>query len=455
MPMTLNATSPMKAIRKLRTDRAAVSARLNDSLGKLRTMYGAATDRALTESEKAEEARLSAGRDNAKREIETIDEQILEAASAAEAERSADPMTAVTGAARLAADQDPNRGFRTPREFVAAVVDARGERGAAIDERLRPLEQRAAAGGDEQSGSSDSHGGFLVPRGFLPNMISVAAEMDPTAGLTRRIPMASPSVDIPARTDKDHSTSVSGGLRVYRRKETQTVTASRLQTELLNFKAESLMGIAYATEEIMTDSAISFAALIADGFRDEFGSKLIDEKIDGTGVGEYLGVLKAGCKIAVAKESGQAADTINGTNLAKMRARCWRYGSSIWIANHDTLPQLMAAHIAGTNGDVFLFAPGNGSDKPDTLFGRPVVFTDAAKTVGDEGDLVLGVWGEYGEGNVGGLEQAESMHVRFIENERALRFVQRNCGQPLWRVPLTPKNGAATLSPFVTLAVRA
>ena len=49
---------------------------------------------------------------------------------------------------------------------------------------------------------------------------------------------------------------------------------------------------------------------------------------------------------------------------------------------------------------------------------------------------------------------AESVHVRFLNNERAFRVVARNAGRSWWRSALTPKNGD-TLSPFVALGARA
>ena len=107
------------------------------------------------------------------------------------------------------------------------------------------------------------------------------------------------------------------------------------------------------------------------GFKDEFGSKALSERIAGTGNGEPLGILNSPCKISVAKEGSQVADTINGLNIVKMRKRCWRYGQAIWLANHDTYEQLLKAHVTGTNDDVFLFNPARGVDVPDTL--SPVV----------------------------------------------------------------------------------
>jgi len=83
------------------------------------------------------------------------------------------------------------------------------------------------------------------------------------------------------------------------------------------------------------------------------------------------------------------------------------------------------------------------------------VYTECASTAGEHGDFSRATGSEYLDGTYQPLQGAERIHVRFLENERAFRFTMRNAGAPWWRSPLTPKNGANTLSPFVTLAERA
>ena len=52
----------------------------------------------------------------------------------------------------------------------------------------------------------------------------------------------------------------------------------------------------------------------------------------------------------------------------------------------------------------------------------------------------------------GGMQAASSIHVQFVTDETAFRFVLRLDGQPLWHSALTPYKGSDTLSPFVTVA---
>lgn len=344
---------------------------------------------------------------------------------------------------------DPNCGFRDPREFLTLVMDA-GQNGRVEDPRLQYL---ATAGSDEAGGYADPYGGFLLPAGFSPNLLSVAAEADPIAGRTTNVPMEVAVLDIPARVDKDHSDSVSGGLRVYRRAEGDTSSSSRMELEQVTMRAHALFGLAYATEELLARSPISFVALLEAGFRDEFAAKLIAERLSGTGVGMMEGVLNTPCVIEVAKEAGQAADTIVYENVVNMRARCWRYGQAIWLANHDTLPQLMQMTIDVGTGGSAVWQPSARETEPDLLLGRPIFFTEFCETVGDAGDLLLGNWSQYLEGVLTPAQQAESIHVRFVYHERTFKFWLENDGRCWWRSALTPRNGS-TLSPFVKLAAR-
>ena len=359
----------------------------------------------------------------------------------------------VTG--KLGVEDDPKRGFKTPRAFLLSVMQE-GSRNEPKDERLQFLSSRRialTAGSDEQGVYSDAYGGFLVPEAFQPGLLSLPFNENPVQGV-REIPMERPTVSLNARVDKNHSSSVSGGLRVYRRGETQTPTASRMQFEQVKLETHTLMGLTYASEEILQDSPTSFIAILEAGFRDEFAAKMIEEYLNGTGAGQFEGINNCDCKIDIAKETDQDADTIVSENIINMRARAWRYGQCIWIANHDCLPQLMTLQIAiGTAGQL-MWQQSLLEDKPDRLLGRPLILTEFCSTVGDVGDIILVNWSQYLFGRYQPLRSAESMHVRFLEHERAFKFWERNAGAPWWRSTYTPKRGS-TMAPVIRLAERA
>ena len=355
---------------------------------------------------------------------------------------------------RPAFANDPKCGFASPRDFLMAVLqNSNGPSMEARDERLRFL---AAAGSDEQGAYADPYGGFLVPTGFSPDFLQLQPEDDPISSRVTNIPMTSPRVEIPARVDKNHTQSVSGGLIVTRRSETQSQNASRMEMEKVVMAAYSLFGLAYATEEILTDSPISFVKILEAGFRDQFTYRLTDERLNGTGVGEFEGIMNSPAMIQIAKDQNQGAGTISSDNVIAMRSQCWHYDRAIWMANHDCLPQLIALAIltAGANYPISIYHPSLQDDRPDMLLGRPIVYTEYCQSCGTAGDLVLANWAEYLEGTYEQIQSAASIHVRFVNHERTFKFWLRNAGKCWWRSPLTPKNSTKKLSPFVTLATR-
>lgn len=347
---------------------------------------------------------------------------------------------------------DPKKGFKTQNEFLAEVM--KSGQGRRTDARLESLRVVAAAGSDEQSGNEGQFGAFLVPMGFSPTLLQLTPEDDPTAALVTPVPMSNPIVNIPARTDKDHTTSVTGGLIVTRKRETIAGTSARMSLEQVALHANSVFGLSYSTEEIITDSPISFVAILSAGFRDQFSSHLFNERLNGLGGGEPLGVLNSPCVVSVAKETGQASKTIVTENIDKMVAASWKYGRAIWLANHDTFPSMQGlTRSVGVGGSLvnYLTYDPNGQAM---LLGRPIFFSEYPATLGTVGDLILGVWSEYLHGTYQPLESAESIHVRFETHERTFKFWLRDDGQPWWKASLKPKRGASNLSPFVTLATR-
>lgn len=350
-------------------------------------------------------------------------------------------------------EQDPMRGFRNSRDFLLQVIQA--GRGLSVTPQLRSLSRAAlTVGSDEHSTTSDAHGGFFIPEAMLPGVRMTDFEGDPTIGRVTAIPMGSPTVRFAARVDKDHSTSVSGGFRVYRRSETSTVTASRGSFDMISLSADELMGISYATDELLNYSPESFAAVIDAGFRSEFPSKIIDEKLNGTGVGQYAGVLSTTTNpslITVAKATNQPAATIVYANLVAMLSRIWRKPSAMWMINADLIEQLM---LMTNPAGQLIWQPSAVEGQPDRLLGLPIAECESCSALGTLGDIILANWSEYLEGTLSPIQNASSIHVRFLEGETAFKFWTANAGAPWWRSALTPKNGK-TRSPFVTLAARA
>ena len=79
---------------------------------------------------------------------------------------------------------------------------------------------------------------------------------------------------------------------------------------------------------------------------------------------------------------------------------------------------------------------------------------EQCSTLGTVGDIALVDYSQYALANKGGVQAAQSIHVAFLTDEVAFRWIYRVDGSPLWNAPLTPYKGSSTLSPFVVLATR-
>lgn len=449
----------MKWLKDLKAARAAKQKAADENLAAAQK-----EGRGLTAEEREKAKTLQADIDGLDADI-ALEEARLDRAAKVDDGGVTREDVAATTAVKAAADEDPKRGFKTPREFCLAVMHS-GLNPRSTDKRLLPLaskkrfpslevfpSRQATAGSDEQGEYSDPYGGFLIPEGLAPGVRMLQGPGDPTTNLVTPVPMSTKSIKINARVDKNHATSVSGGLVVARRSETQESSSSRMQFEQVKMEAEWLDGHTFATEDLLTDSPISFAALIAQGFDAEFMAKKLDEKINGTGTAQYEGALNAACKITVAKVADQSAATILHANILNMISRCWNYGAAIWLAIPSSFPQVRSLHqVVGTMGYP-VYVPGNTQGIPASLEGRPIFFTEFCQALGTEGDLVLANWSEFLEGTLGGRDSAESIHVRFLARERCFRIGERNCGKWWWRSVLTPRRGE-TLAPVVTLATR-
>ena len=404
------------------------------------------TDGVFTDEQNAKFDAITAEITKVKTQIDKID-ALNEVTATIEAPK---PRKTVESNVRIIKEAYADQGgFRDYADFFTAVKDAAVS--GSLDKRLEPY---AAVGSDEQRYTSNPVGGFLIEKTFLRQLLKTDGQelQFDTGTLTTNVPISNMAgVKIPARVDKTHTTSVSGGFTVSRRAETEAITTSTATFEQIDLTPTALAGATYATQELMMSDPVMLGGIIASSFNDEFTSKLNAERITGTGVGTYLGIANSDALITVTKETDQTADTVNYDNIVKMYARCYRPSQAVWMCNHTVLPQLMT--LEDTEGRL-IWQPSAREGVPGTLLGRPVYMDENCEAVGDLGDIYFVNWKEYLEGAVGGTTVAESVHVRFLYNENCYKFVRYNAGKPWWTSVLTPKNGS-TLSPFVTLAARA
>ena len=310
---------------------------------------------------------------------------------------------------------------------------------------------------NDMSESIGGDGGFLVPEEFRAELLRLALESAVVRPLARVIPLASASARFPAILDTSHASTVFGGVSaswVAEAASLSTVTQPTFAQVLL--QARKLTGYTIASNELLADSAISLEALIMALFADALAYFEDDAFIAGTGAGQPLGVLNAAALVTVAKETGQAATTIIYENLVKMYSRALpqSLGRGVWYAHPDTFPQLAQLALNVGTGGSAVWISNIAGGPPATIFGRPVIFTEKAETLGTAGDITFADFSFYLIGDRQAMQMAASPHVNFTTDEMVWRFVQRVDGRPWLMSALTPRNGTNTLSAFVNLATR-
>lgn len=434
----------MKTLQQLLQERAQV-------LAEMRALHDAAKkeERGMNGEETAKFDALDKKQAGLKQLIDN--ERRFEGFDDEEGELVRQPVEARASAPKAATSEPTAKGFASFGEQLLAIRAAGAPRGH-IDPRL---ETRAATGSSEEV---PSDGGFLVQKDFLAELMTKTYAQSQIAQRCRRVPVSGNGLKVNGVDETSRATgSRWGGIRGYWAGEADQKTASQPKFRRMEMTLQKLIGLWYATDELLED-ATALDAIASQAFADEFSFLLDDAVLSGDGVGKPLGILNSPSLISQAAEGGQTADTIVFANIVKQYSRLWARSmqNAVYLANQDIIPQLFQMKFTGTATDVPVYLPANAAaGQPfNTLFGKPILFTEQNPTLGDVGDLLLTDLSQYMLIEKGGIKSDVSIHVRFIYDESVFRFVMRVNGQPIWHSPLTPFKGTATVSTSVAIAAR-
>ena len=368
----------------------------------------------------------------------------------------------VVDPARAAAAVEP-QGFSSFGEMLQATYRASVPHAPQLDPRLRiftdGMPVKAGPTGLGETITSD--GGFLVDKQRSTTIERRMYEIGEILQRCRQQPIGAGFNGYKGLTIDETSRANGsrwGGVQGYWASEAEAFTASKPKFAKFELELVKVIGLAYVTDELLAD-ATALEATVNDALPEELTFKVEDAVLNGVGGGQPTGVIGSGAAVSVAKEAGQAPATILAENVEKMWSRMWGRSrrNMIWTVDQSAEPQLFKmSHVVGTGGiPVYLPAGGLSASPFSVLFQRPVVPIEYGAAVGTKGDIMALDLSQYMLITKGGVETASSMHVRFLYDEMAFRFVYRVNGKSLWRAPLTPKSGGPTLSPFVTLDTRA
>jgi len=309
--------------------------------------------------------------------------------------------------------------------------------------------------------SDPEQGGYLIPPEYSASLMERGFTNADFAPMADIIPMARNTVHIPFIKDFTHTTYLYGAMMAYWLDELGTKLPTKPKFGKTTLELNKLVVLCYSSDELLEDSPISMEPLLTKKSGNVIKWKVDEAMLAGTGVGQPLGVLNCPALIPVNKQAGQAAATIVWQNIADMWSRLHPASipNAVWVANNSIFSQLMGMAMAVGTGGAPVYLPANGfSAKPfDTLMGKRIIWSEHSPILGQQGDIALIDWTQYMVGQKrgagAGIKTASSIHLMFLYDQTAFRFVFRMDGQPWWPTVFTPKNGN-TQSPFITLKKR-
>ena len=348
---------------------------------------------------------------------------------------------------------DPRGGFTSFGTYAQAVRAANNP-DARDTEAFKKLVAVATTYSSEGVGAD---GGWAVPTEFRKEIWQKVLSQENLLGRCTPLVTGTNSMTLP----KDETTpwQTSGGVQVYWESEAAQATNSKVALEMAQMRLNKLMALVPISDELLED-APGIESWLRAKAPAKMAAKINTAIVRGTGAGQPLGILNAGCLVTVTAGAGQAAGTVWFENINKMWSRlyapCRR--NAVWLINQDCEPQLDAMAFdpaASSKVPVYIGPNGVAGSPYATLKGRPVVPIEACSTVGTTGDIILADLTEYWALTKGqDVKSDVSMHLYFDQGLTAFRFTFRVNGQPSWGSTITPENGSNTRSCFTTIATR-
>ena len=321
---------------------------------------------------------------------------------------------------------------------------------------MKPYEPvvKAVQGMSEQVGAD---GGFLVYPEFAKGILERVYQNN-IWGQTDNYTVGGNSLTFTRNAETSRANgSRHGGVRGYWVGEGGQLTKSKPTFKNVSLRLKKLAVLVYLTDEVIEDTGTALEDYVTRCAAAEFNFMLGDAVFNATGAGQPLGFMNGGSLVSIAKESGQVADTIVAENIDKMWQRRAVNGSYQWYHNQDCCAQLDSLGFDVGQGGVPLYRQGNSiaNPAPQTLKGARRTETEFNATVGDQGDIALCDFGQYLTISKGGISQDASIHVEFLTDQTAIRFIMRVDGRPWEDTAITPYKGTNTQSAYIVLDDRA
>jgi HK97 family phage major capsid protein len=346
----------------------------------------------------------------------------------------------------LGAKHDDKFGDLT--DFARSITDA-VHKDTELSKKITELK-------NDLSSVKPSDGGYLIPEILRSEILRVAHERGIVRGRARVIPMDSLTVPFPMVDETSHVSSIYGGITGFWTEEGATLTETQPRFGQMELRAHKLTLYTEVPNELLRDAIPALRAFLEEVFPEALAWFEDVAFFLGGGVGEPLGFLNAGATVPVDRV-GSSTDTIVWADIVAMYARMLpgSLDRAVWVVSPDVLPQLLTMTVGSGNAAVWMGGgnfPSGANRPPMTMLGAPIVVSEKARTLGTPGDITFVDFGYYLLGDRQAMSAKQSEDYKFQNDVTAMRWIERVDGRPWIESAITPQNGGATLSPFVTAA---
>jgi HK97 family phage major capsid protein len=340
--------------------------------------------------------------------------------------------------------------FLSLAEQCKAVKMAVTTNGRTVDQRLLGINEKyyKASGNNE---AIPAEGGYLLQPSISTEIIAPMRTSGAFTPYVRKLPVSANSnsgwlngVDETSRV----AGSRWGGVLGYRVAEAATLTASKPKFRRINWELKKYAVLMYGSDELLADST-QFEAVARQSAGEELNFMINDDIMNGIGVGGAQGILKSPALIYVARDT---ASKVLHVDLVTMWQRLHPQfrANAKWFINSEVEAQFDQLYFTGTTSVLSPYV----TYTPEGVMrikGKDVVVTEFNPALNSAGDVVLADPTQYLMWEKSGVDAASSIHVSFLTDETAFRFIYLADGQGAYSSALTPYKGTTTQSPFVTL----
>lgn len=351
---------------------------------------------------------------------------------------------------------DPFNGFKSIGEWFSSIYSFHKRRiadprlkywgGGDNHRAIRVTDEKALA---ENVGAS---GGFLVQPEFERRIRAVQATMAIMRPRATIIRMNARTMTINVL---DQSGAVAGqfswygGIVTYWTEEAGQMSETQPAFRQETLTAHNLTAYTISSTQLLDDSGGALEDFLMGnlGFPGAIAATEDYAFLQGDGVGKPEGIIRANARYLVNRTT---ANTVTYDDLAKMLTHMLPQGNAIWVAHQSVLEKLLLMN--GPSGNPVYLWGSPAAGVPNTLLGRPIIFTDKLPYVGTEGDIIY-IDPQYYL--IGDRQQTTidlSTEELFRTNQVSWRANHRVDGKPWLNSTITYADGTFVVSPFVILS---